>query len=279
MRAPTGEVYEEIKALMRSKELHTVCEEARCPNLHECWADRTATFMILGDTCTRRCTFCAIDRAREGRALDPQEPVHVAEAVRHLGLAHAVVTSVNRDDLPDGGANHFAETIRETRRLNPGCRLEVLIPDFSGSAEALGILLDAGPHVLNHNVETVPRLYPRVRPDADYAQSLELLRRAGESRSRRKILTKSGLMLGLGETRAEVRGTLEDLRSADVDIVTMGQYLSPTRRHLGVEKYYTPAEFDELREEGLSLGFRFVESGPLVRSSYHARRHADGADG
>ncbi len=279
IRLDTGENFREVKKMIEGLGLHTVCQEARCPNLHECWADRTATFMILGHTCTRRCTFCAIDRARVGLELDPKEPRHVGEAVRHLGLAHAVITSVNRDDLPDGGAAHFAETIRESRRLNPECRLEVLIPDFAGREDALREVLEAGPDVLNHNVETVPRLYPRVRPDADYRQSLELLRRAGEERSRRKLLTKSGLMVGLGETRAEIRGTLEDLRTADVDIVTIGQYLSPSRKHLGVEKYYTPAEFDELREEGLSLGFRFVESGPLVRSSYHARRHADGADG
>jgi lipoic acid synthetase len=278
IRLDTGENFRDVKKMIEGLRLNTVCEEARCPNLHECWADRTATFMILGDTCTRRCTFCAIDRSRTGRPLDPEEPRHVAEAIRHLDLAHAVVTSVNRDDLPDGGSAHFAETIRETRGLNPDCRLEVLIPDFAGSAEALRTVLDAGPDVLNHNVETVERLYPKVRPDADYRQSLELLRRAGEERSRRKILTKSGLMLGLGETRSEILATLRDLRAADVDIVTMGQYLSPTRKHLGVEKYYTPAEFDELREEGLRLGFRFVESGPLVRSSYHARRHAEGAD-
>ena len=265
--------------------LHTVCQEARCPNIYECWADRTATFMILGDTCTRHCTFCAVSRAAEGLPLDPDEPRHVAEAIRHLNLAHAVITSVNRDELEDGGAAHFAETIRESRRLNPDCRIEVLIPDFCGNDAALRAVLDAEPDVLNHNTETVARLYPRVRPDARYRQSLELLEKAGVERERhadagrRKLLTKSGLMLGLGETRSEIVETLGDLRGVGIDIVTIGQYLSPSRKHLGVEKYYHPDEFEELRQEGLALGFGFVESGPLVRSSYHARRHADGADG
>lgn len=234
--------------------------------------------MILGDTCTRHCTFCAIARAKEGRPLDPEEPRHVAEAIGRLGLAHAVITSVNRDELPDGGAAHFAETIREARRLNPECHIEVLIPDFCGDWNALETVLAAEPHVLNHNTETVERLYPRVRPDAAYPRSLELLQRAAREKARRpELLTKSGLMLGLGETKSEILRTLRDLRAVDVDIVTMGQYLSPTKKHLGVEKYWRPEEFDELRVEGLAMGFRFVESGPLVRSSYHARRHADGA--
>jgi lipoic acid synthetase len=234
--------------------------------------------MILGDTCTRHCTFCAISRAKAGKPLDPDEPRHVAEAIGRLNLAHAVITSVNRDELDDGGARHFAETIRESKRLNPGCRIEVLIPDFCGNWDALEAVLAAEPHVLNHNTETVERLYPRVRPDAVYARSLELLQRGAREKARRpELLTKSGLMLGLGETKSEIVRTLRDLRSVDVDIVTMGQYLSPTKKHLGVEKYYRPEEFEELRAEGLGLGFRFVESGPLVRSSYHARRHADGA--
>jgi lipoic acid synthetase len=280
VRLATGDGYQEVKRMLRGLDLHTVCQEARCPNIWECWSDRTATFMILGDTCTRHCTFCAVGRAKEGLPLDPEEPRHVAEAIRELQLAHAVITSVNRDELPDGGASHFAETIRETRRLNPGCRIEVLIPDFCGDPKALRTVLDAEPDVLNHNTETVERLYPRVRPDADYRQSLRLLERAAEEKRRRpRLLTKSGLMLGLGETRPEILETLRDLRAAGVDIVTMGQYLSPTKKHLGVEKYWRPEEFDELRRDGLAMGFRFVESGPLVRSSYHARRHADGARG
>ena len=271
----TGESFQNVRRMMSELRLNTVCQEARCPNIYECWSDRTATFMILGDTCTRHCTFCAVARAKEGRELDPEEPRHVAEAISRLGLAHAVITSVNRDELADGGSAHFAETIRESRRLNPNCRLEVLIPDFCGDAEALATVLAAGPDVLNHNTETVERLYPRVRPDARYERSMELLHRAALKKG--QLLTKSGLMLGLGETKSEVVQTLRDLRAVDVDIVTMGQYLSPTKKHLGVEKYYRPEEFAELRDEGLALGFKFVESGPLVRSSYHARRHADGA--
>ena len=274
----TSDNFRNVRKMVDGLNLHTVCQEARCPNIYECWQDRTATFMIFGDTCTRHCTFCAIARAKEGPALDPEEPLHVAEAIRHLELAHAVITSVNRDDLPDGGAAHFAETIRESRRLNPDCRIEVLIPDFCGDMDALHTVLRADPDVLNHNTETVPRLYSRVRPDADYAQSLRLLATAAHDKERRGSLkTKSGLMLGLGETKDEVLETLRDLRAAEVDIITMGQYLSPTRKHLGVEKYYTPAEFEELGKEGLAMGFKFVESGPLVRSSYHARRHAEGA--
>lgn len=283
VKLDTGAGFRDVKRMMSGLRLNTVCQEARCPNIYECWADRTATFMILGDLCTRHCTFCAVSRAKEGRPLDPEEPRHVAEAIEQLELAHVVITSVNRDELPDGGSRHFAETIREARTRNPSCRLEVLIPDFGGSRDALRIILDAEPDVLNHNTETVERLYPRVRPDASYPQSLELLSRAGRERELRRergerpMLTKSGLMVGLGETRSEILATLRDLRGADVDIVTIGQYLSPSRKHLGVEKYYTPAEFDDLRREGLALGFRFVESGPLVRSSYHARRHSDGA--
>jgi lipoic acid synthetase len=274
----TGDAFQNVRRMTQELRLHTVCQEARCPNIYECWSDRTATFMILGDTCTRHCTFCAISRAAAGRPLDPDEPRHVAEAIARLGLAHAVITSVNRDELPDGGAAHFAETIREARRRNPACRIEVLIPDFCGDWAALAAVLDAAPDVLNHNTETVERLYPRVRPDARYARSLELLERAGREKATRPgLLTKSGLMLGLGETRSEVVRTLRDLRGVGVDIVTMGQYLSPTKKHLGVEKYWRPDEFEDLRHEGLALGFRFVESGPLVRSSYHARRHADGA--
>ncbi len=273
----TGE-YEEVRQMMRRLSLVTVCEEARCPNIHECWArERTATFMLLGDICTRHCGFCAVGKGRPG-ALDPEEPERVAEAARELGLSHAVVTSVNRDDLPDGGAAHFAGTIRAIRRRNPACTVEVLIPDFQGNAAALDAVLDAAPDILNHNVETVPRLYRRVRPDAKYPQSLALLARAAEHRGRRGLpmRTKSGLMVGLGESVAELLATLEDLRAAGCDIATVGQYLQPHEHRLPIERYYTPEEFAAIRERAEAMGFQRVEAGPLVRSSYHARRAFDG---
>jgi lipoic acid synthetase len=263
-----------IAALVADKHLNTVCQEARCPNLFECWGvDRTATFMLMGDVCTRHCGFCAVTQGA-GKPLDPKEPRHVAEAVKTLGVRHAVVTSVNRDELPDGGAAHFAATIREIRALIPGVTVEVLVPDFLGSKAALSAVLDEGPEVLNHNTETVERLYKRVRPDAVYARSLELLRRASERKNRGKISmkVKSGIMVGLGETREELRVTLRDLRECGVDVVTVGQYLQPHARRLPVERYYTPKEFEEIQREGEALGFGVVESGPLVRSSYHARR-------
>jgi lipoyl synthase len=269
----TGE-YEEVRAMMRRLSLVTVCEEARCPNIHECWArERTATFMLMGDICTRHCGFCAVGKGRPG-SLDPQEPARVAEAARELGLSHAVVTSVNRDDLPDGGAAHFAATIQAIRERNPACTVEVLIPDFQGNWAALEIVLAAGPEILNHNVETVPRLYKRVRPDAVYSQSLELLSRARSYRDARALSmrTKSGLMVGLGETVEELIETLSELRACGCDIATVGQYLQPYERRLPVERYYTPAEFDSIRERGEAMGFQRVEAGPLVRSSYHARR-------
>ena len=273
----TGE-YEDVRRLMRRLSLVTVCEEARCPNIHECWArERTATFMLMGDVCTRHCGFCAVGKGRPG-ALDPDEPERVAEAAAELGLSHAVVTSVNRDDLEDGGAAHFAATIRAIRRRNAGCTVEVLIPDFRGDAAALDVVLDAAPEILNHNMETVERLYRRVRPDAGYAQSLELIARAARRRDRRglSLKTKSGLMVGLGETEEEVGALLSDLRAADCDIATIGQYLQPHARRLPIERYYTPEEFDRLRRRGEALGFLRVESGPLVRSSYHARRALEG---
>ena len=278
VRANTTGEYEEVRAMMRRLSLVTVCEEARCPNIHECWArERTATFMLLGDICTRHCGFCAVGKGKPG-ALDPGEPDRVAEAARELGLAHAVVTSVNRDDLADGGASQFAATIRALRARNPGCTVEVLVPDFCGNWDALDAVLDEAPEILNHNTETVPRLYRRVRPDARYAQSLELLARAHERRSRDglPLRTKSGLMVGLGETFEELVATLGDLRAAGCDIATLGQYLQPHERRLPVERYYTPEEFDRLREAGEALGFTRVESGPLVRSSYHARRAFEG---
>jgi lipoyl synthase len=274
VRVHDNELSRGIAALVADKHLNTVCQEARCPNLFECWGvDKTATFMLMGDVCTRHCGFCAVTQGA-GRPLDPEEPRHVAEAVKTLGVRHAVVTSVNRDELPDGGAAHFAATIREIRALTPGVTVEVLIPDFLGSAAALSAILDEAPEVLNHNTETVERLYKRVRPDALYARSRELLRRAAAWRDDRKISmkVKSGVMVGLGETREELSKTLRDLRANGVEVVTVGQYLQPHARRLPVERYYTPDEFEELRKEGEALGFFRVESGPLVRSSYHARR-------
>jgi lipoic acid synthetase len=273
----TGE-YEEVRAMMRRLSLVTVCEEARCPNIHECWArERTATFMLMGDICTRHCGFCAVGKGRPG-SLDPEEPERVAEAAGELGLSHVVVTSVNRDDLPDGGAAHFAATIRAIRRRVPGCTIEVLIPDFQGDGDALERVLDEAPEILNHNMETVERLYRRVRPDAGYAQSLALISRAAARRTRDGLAlrTKSGLMVGLGETEDEVLRLLRDLRAAGCDIATIGQYLQPHERRLPIERYYTPEEFERLRREGEAMGFARVESGPLVRSSYHARRALEG---
>ncbi len=273
----TGE-YEEVRAMMRRLSLVTVCEEARCPNIHECWArERTATFMLMGDICTRHCGFCAVGKGKPA-SLDPEEPERVAEAAKELGLSHAVVTSVNRDDLPDGGAAHFAATILAIRRRIPGCTIEVLIPDFQGDGGALDRVLDAAPEILNHNMETVERLYRRVRPDAGYAQSLALIARAARRRRRDGLAlkTKSGLMVGLGETEDEVLRLLRDLKAAGCDIATIGQYLQPHERRLPIERYYTPEEFERLRREGEAMGFARVESGPLVRSSYHARRALEG---
>jgi lipoic acid synthetase len=263
--------------LIEGLKLHTVCQEAKCPNIFECWSDRTATFMLGGDICTRHCGFCAVGKGAPG-ALDSQEPKNVATAVRHLKLAHTVITSVNRDDLPDGGAAHWAETIREVRALNPDCKVEVLIPDFNGDEAALNTVLDAWPDVLNHNTETIARLYRRVRPDADYQQSLTLLRRASERRDREQpeLLTKSGIMVGLGENFDEVVELMKDLRSVSCDIMTIGQYLQPHARRLPVERYVTPQEFDRWREIGMEMGFKHVQSSPLTRSSYHAREQADG---
>jgi lipoic acid synthetase len=274
VRVHDNELSRGIAALVADKHLNTVCQEARCPNLFECWGvDKTATFMLMGDVCTRHCGFCAVTQG-SGRPLDPDEPRHVAEAVKTLGVRHAVVTSVNRDELPDGGAAHFAATIREIRALTPGVTVEVLTPDFLGSAAALSVVLDEAPEDLKHNAETVPRLYHRVRPDAIYARSLELLARAAKRRDEEKISlkVKSGVMVGLGESREELSETLRDLRRSGVDVVTVGQYLQPHARRLPVERYYTPEEFEEIKREGEAMGFGVVESGPLVRSSYHARR-------
>src|SRR5215469_1585827 len=275
VRVPTGENYSELKTLMREKGLHTVCEEARCPNIGECWGHRTATFMILGSVCTRSCGFCAVATGRP-MALDWEEPRRVAEAVKQMGLRHCVVTSVNRDELRDGGATIFAATIRWIRRMNPECSVEVLTPDFKGDHDALRVVMDAKPNVFNHNIETVPRLYKRVRPQAIYTRSLQVLKWAKELNPERP--TKSGFMLGLGEEHDEVIQTLRDLRTHDVDIVTIGQYLRPSFKHLPVERYVTPEEFRHFAIEGKKLGFRHVESGPLVRSSYHAWDQAKAAE-
>jgi len=273
VRFPGGENYIRLKNIMREGRLHTVCEEAHCPNIGECWEAGTATFMILGDTCTRACGFCAVKSGRPG-ALDRLEPVRVANAVREMGLRHAVVTSVNRDDEPDGGSSIFAATIRWIRRLSPGTSVEVLIPDFLGNWEALGTVMAAQPEILNHNTETVPRLYRRVRPKGRYERTLELLRRAKELDP--ESITKSGLMVGLGETKHEMLMVFADLVDNGVDVLTLGQYLRPSAKHLPLVRYYRPEEFADLREEALALGFRHVEAGPLVRSSYHAERQVEG---
>ncbi|MCY4062952.1 MAG: lipoyl synthase [Chloroflexi bacterium] len=267
VRAPSGDTYERVRELMRSKTLHTVCEEAQCPNLGECWGKGTATFLMLGDTCTRSCGFCDIKTGMPN-PLDWGEPNRIAESVRAMGLQHVVITSVNRDDRPDGGAPLFAMVIRRIRQLQPGCSIEVLIPDFKGSELALKMVMDAQPEILNHNVETVPRLFKKVQPQDRYDWALLTL--ANAKRMDNMVLTKSGIMLGLGETLDEVIETMRDLAALGVDILTLGQYLQPSKRHLPIERYYTPDEFVELREAGLQMGFKWVESGPLVRSSYRA---------
>ncbi|HNW58736.1 MAG TPA: lipoyl synthase [bacterium] len=266
--AGRGSFYQ-VKELVAGQHLNTVCQSARCPNIGECWGRKTATFMILGDVCSRNCGFCAVPHGRV-QPPDSDEPRRVAAAVQELGLRHAVVTSVTRDDLGDGGAGHFADTITAIRAAAPGCRIEVLIPDFSGSAAALARVLAAGPDILNHNIETVAALYPRVRPQALYQRSLDLLAAARQAGA----LTKSGLMLGLGESRAELLATLADLRGVDCQILTLGQYLPPSRRHLPVSRFVDPGEFRDLQQTAMRMGFMHVESAPLVRSSYHADRQS-----
>ncbi len=270
VRAPGGEGFAATKRAVQDLALHTVCEEAHCPNLAECWGHKTATFMLLGDVCTRNCGYCAVAHGRPV-AVDPQEPARVAEGVARLGLRHVVVTSVDRDDLEDGGAGHFAATARAIKQRVPECAVEVLTPDFKGDVVSLAQVVDSPIDVFNHNVETVPRLYRRARPGGQYPRALSLLRAA--KRRRPALLTKTGLMLGLGEAREEIQRVLSDLAEVGCDIVTLGQYLQPSRRHLPVERYVPPAEFAEVREMALGLGFRHVESGPLVRSSYHAWTH------
>jgi lipoic acid synthetase len=268
MKVPLGTRFSEVRRILDANTLNTVCEDARCPNMADCWNRGTATFMILGDICTRSCGFCSVTTGRP-TSLDRDEPRRVAEAVRQMNLRFAVVTSVNRDELPDGGATIFAETIHAIRLAVPSCRVEVLIPDFQGKEEQFRIVFDARPDILNHNVETVPRLYRTVRPQARYLRSLNLL----QSARRSGLRTKTGIMVGLGESDEEVRAVMRDLREIDVQILTIGQYLQPTKEHLPVSRYVTPAEFDAWKEYGMTLGFSHVESGPLVRSSYHAEEH------
>lgn len=268
VRAPSGETYERVYDLMRNKHLNTVCEEAQCPNLGECWGRGTATFLMMGDTCTRSCGFCDIKTGRPS-PLDWAEPNRVAESVKALNLRHVVITSVNRDERKDGGAPIFAMVIKRIREVQPGCSIEVLIPDFKGNAEALKIVMDAQPEILNHNVETVPRLFRKVQPQDHYEWAMATLTNAKQMDP--LVLTKSGIMVGLGETFDEVVEVMRDLAKCGVDILTVGQYLSPSKQHLPVERYYTPEEFDRIKDIGLNeLGFKWVESGPLVRSSYRA---------
>jgi len=267
VRAPSGEAYEQIRELMRSKTLHTVCEEARCPNMGECWESGTATFLMMGNICTRSCGFCDVTTGRPD-PLDWLEPERVAQAVQSMDLRHAVITSVNRDERSDGGAPIFAMVIRRIRELQPGCSIEVLVPDFKGSKDAIKIVMDARPEILNHNVETVPRLFKKVQPQDRYEWAQATLQHAKDLDP--EVLTKSGLMVGLGETMQEIEQVMRDLRAWGVEILTVGQYLQPSKAHLPIERYYTPEEFDHIREFGSEIGFRWVESGPLVRSSYHA---------
>ncbi|MFZ1729040.1 MAG: lipoyl synthase [Bacteroidota bacterium] len=265
IKVPLGTKFSELRKLVDEQRLNTVCEDARCPNMAECWNRGTATFMILGDVCTRSCGFCSVKTGRP-LYLDMDEPRRVAEAVERMGLRHAVITSVNRDELPDGGADIFSATIRAIRDRVPTCKIEVLTPDFQGKRDAIQTVIDARPEIFNHNMETVPRLYRRVRPQAKYQRSLDVLSMCKEQ----GLVTKTGIMLGLGEESGEILQVMQDLRAIDVDIITLGQYLQPTKQHLPVERYVTPAEFAEWKVTGMQLGFAHVESGPLVRSSYHA---------
>ena len=268
VRFPGGENYRRIVGVMRERRLHTICEEARCPNIGECWENGAATFLILGDICTRACAYCAVTSGKP-QALDLLEPLRVASAVEAMGLRHAVVTSVNRDDLDDGGASVYVETIRRIRERAPDCRVETLIPDYQGTA--LRAVVDERPDILNHNIESVERLFPRVRPKGDYRRSTELLAQAKEWAP--EMITKSGVIAGMGESKDEIVETMADLREADVDVLTIGQYLRPTEKHIKIARFYRPEEFDELKAAGLAMGFSHVESGPLVRSSYHAHEH------
>ena len=270
VRLQQGPDYQDIRQVVDRLGLHTICEEARCPNIWECWNSRTATFLILGDICTRRCHYCSVTTGRP-QAVDHEEPFRVAQAVQAMRLKHAVITSVNRDELDDGGASLFAETIRQIRLVNPACTVEVLIPDFEGKAAALQAVADMRPDILNHNIETVERLFPGIRPQGKYRRSIELLGRARQM----GLTTKSGLIAGMGETADEIKQVMRDLRSVGCDILTIGQYLQPTKAHIPVARFYHPDEFAQFKEMGLALGFRHVESGPLVRSSYHAEQQTN----
>ncbi len=276
VRAPVSPEYARTRGLLAEMRLHTVCQEACCPNIGECFSHRTATFMLMGDVCTRNCPYCAVAHGKV-RPLDPEEPRRVAEAAAKLELRHVVVTSVNRDDLPDGGAAHFAATARELKRAVPSARVEVLVPDFRGSAESVETVVESPVDIYNHNIETVPSLYRTARPGGHYELSLEVLRHAKETARAlgRPLLTKAGIMLGLGEETADLIQVMRDLRAVECDILTLGQYLRPSKEHLPVARYVTPQEFTELRDEALGLGFRHVESAPLVRSSYHAWEHVN----
>lgn len=268
--------YRDVGRLLEGLKLNTVCQEARCPNIWECWGQhRTATFMILGDVCTRNCRYCSVTSGRPKTLPDPQEPEHVAEAVERLGLHHTVITSVDRDDLPDFGSGHFVETIAAIRKRTPHVRIEVLIPDFMGDAAALERLLDARPDIVDHNTETVPRLYKRLRSKGVYERTLEVLARTDAYRKKHQaaMTTKTGLMLGLGESQEEVVAVMDDLRRVQCDVLTLGQYLNPTVKHFKIQRYYTPEEFAELKQQAMQRGFLHCESGPLVRSSYHAHEH------
>jgi lipoic acid synthetase len=267
MRVTEGAEFKELKDLVQGRRLHTVCEEARCPNIYDCWSRRTATFMILGDVCTRACRFCAVTSGRPSE-LDLGEPARVAESVAQLGLKHTVITSVDRDDLKDGGSGIFARTIRAIRRRSPGTTIEVLTPDFQADLEAVRTVVEAGPDIFNHNTETVPRLYSSIRPKAVFANSLALLRHVKVLAP--EMVTKSGLMVGLGETEDELLDVFRNMRAHNIDVLTIGQYLRPSKKHAEVARYYEPAEFSKLRERALAMGFRHVEAGPMVRSSYHA---------
>ncbi len=274
VKMPGGPNYAKLKGIMRESDLHTVCEEARCPNIGECWERQTATFMILGDTCTRACTYCAVTTGTPS-GLDLGEPIRLARTVVNLSLKYVVITSVNRDDLPDGGAFVFAQCIKQIRKSLPSCKIEVLTPDFEGNLDSLRVVMDAGPDTFNHNIETVRRVFPRVRAKGDFDISLEVLSRA--KTLNRTAVTKSGMMVGLGETMDEIVQTMVDLRKVDCDLLTIGQYLRPSQKHAPISKWYTPNEFKELKEQGESLGFKHVASGPLVRSSYHADEQHEAA--
>ena len=271
---PGGPNYTKLKGIMRESDLHTVCEEARCPNIGECWERQTATFMILGDTCTRACTYCAVNTGTPS-GLDLEEPIRLARTVVNLSLKYVVITSVNRDDLPDGGAFVFAQCIKQIRKNLPSCKIEVLTPDFEGNLDSLQVVMDAGPDTFNHNIETVRRVFPRVRAKGDFDLSLKILSQARVFN--RTAVTKSGMMVGLGETMDEIVQTMEDLRKVDCELLTIGQYLRPSQKHAPISKWYTPKEFEELRKQGENLGFKNVASGPLVRSSYHAEEQHEAA--